>query len=241
MNNTSLERANLNHKQQYEAPPNHKPLFTPPGIPRTIFMRALDVAALIHNLNGATPGNDDYLNPKALWSYMKGEPNVTLTMLTNLTTTKSFYDGLILRGIINKATTQDLTPPQIRALNVLTDVSTPISFTKKLQQANIKPYQWNAWMNNQTFRALHDRLVHQAFLSASSQIDAQIAAGALDGKLEFIKYYKELIQPPAQARAHQDVQTLLDGIADILMRNITDPVLLTRISAELSTIVMKLG
>lgn len=225
----------LRSLSDYEPPPDAKPLFTPPGIPRAIFLRALDVAALIHNLNNGI--NEDYLDPKALKSHM---PNVPLSTLTKLVATKSFYDGLLLRGIINGQTTQSLSGEQIRALAILTDMTSFGSFERKLKSAGIPAHKFNVWMNNQTFRALHDRLVHQAFLSSTKQIDAQIARGALEGKLDFIKYYKEVSNPPAQ-RAHADVQTLLDGIADILMRNITDSEMLKRISAELSTIVAKLG
>lgn len=222
---------------EYEPPPKAKPLFTPPGIPRAVFLRALDVSVFLHASLGSL--NEDYLDPRRLKQHM---PNVQISMLTKLVTTKSFHDGLILRGVINKVTTNGLSGDQIRALGILTDMTSFGSFEAKLKKAGIPSYRFNSWMNDSTFNALHDRLVHKAFLSAQGQIDAQIARGALDGKLDFIKYYNEVTERHTpNRRGHADVQTLLDGIADILMTHIRNPEQLKAISADLSVIVAKLG
>jgi hypothetical protein len=75
-----------------------------------------------------------------------------------------------------------------------------------------------------------------------ADVDSQVAQGAVAGKLEFIKYFNEISgKHNPQRKAHADVQTILDGIVEIITRNITDSELLTRISSELSAVVAKLG
>jgi hypothetical protein len=80
------------------------------------------------------------------------------------------------------------------------------------------------------------------FAKVQSDVDYQVASGALDGKLDYIKYFNELSgkHDPAR-RAHQDVQTILNGIVEIITRNVTDEKVLKQISAELSAVVAQLG
>lgn len=97
-------------------------------------------------------------------------------------------------------------------------------------------------MNNGLFRAAHDKIAHDIFVKAQSSIDSQVVSGALQGKLDFIKYYNEITGRFSPGRrAHDDVQSILNDIVDIVTRHVKDPKVLQAISAELSASVAKLG
>jgi len=131
---------------------------------------------------------------------------------------------------------------QMRALSVMTDFTSNLNLQAKLKKAGIAWYEWQGWLNDPTFRAHHDRLANELFKKAQASVDEAVVSGAVNGKLEFIKYFNEISgkHDPAR-RAHQDVQTILNGIVEIITRNVTDPEILTRISSELSAVVAKLG
>lgn len=222
------------HQLDYQPPPNSKPFITIPGIPRPIFTKVVEAVCTLHAFNhGDLPSN--------LAESLKDMTGVPISTVKKILGNKIFFDAMVLRGVYS-ADAGTLSGEQLRALAVLSDVSSHLALETKLKRAGITWYKWQAWMNDKSFRAAHDKISHDIFKNAQSSIDSQVASGALEGRLDFIKYYNELSgkHDPAR-RAHSDVQTILNGIVEILTRNITDPTILTRISSELSAVVSKLG
>lgn len=218
----------------YQVPPKSKPLRTPAGINRGHFTAVVEAAVMGHALSGSRAAA---LDLQALALYSKLPQRVVKPIIES----KEFHDAMLLRGVISAEATE-LDGEQLRALSVLMDTSKARSLETKLKAAGIPWYKWQAWMNDSTFRAAHDRMAHDLFKKMQSQVDVTVAAGALSGDLGFIKYYNEISgkHDPAR-RAHQDVQSILDGLADILMRHVTDRETLLAISSELSVLVAKLG
>jgi hypothetical protein len=222
-----------------QAPQSSKPLYATPGIARQLFIDIVRAACIIHSLSNAEADEELWLDPKAIKKYLVS--SVALSDVQKVVKSENFTQALILRGVINLTKTA-LSGEQLRALAVLTDVTSHASLETKLKRAGIPRYKWDVWMNNPLFRAAHDKLAHDIFLKAQSSVDTQVVSGALQGKLEFIKYYNEITGRHSPGRrAHDDVQSILNDIVDIVTRNVQDPLVLQRISSELSASVAKLG
>ena len=177
------------------------------------------------------------LDYKTCKQYM---PSLTSLDYDKIIKSPEFHTALVLRGVRKES--EGLSGDQMRALSVMTDLSSAQSLEKKLKQAGITWYQWQTWMHSPLFKAHHDRLASKIFTSVQQSIDLRVATGALDGKLDFIKYYNELTgRHSPDRRAQQDVQMILNEVVAILQRNVRDPEVLVRISAELSAVVSKLG
>ena len=220
-------------------PSTGKPLYAPPGVPRQLFIDIVRAACLIHNLTDGNQTNQEWLDPQVIKNYLPNK--VPVSTVETITRTENFTQALILRGVISPTQTA-LSGEQLRALAVLTDVTSHASIETKLKRAKIPSYKWDAWMNNAVFRAAHDRIAHDIFVKAQSSIDNQVVSGALQGKLDFIKYYNEITGRYSPGRrAHDDVQSILNDFVDIVTRHVKDPKVLQAISAELSASVAKLG
>lgn len=208
-------------------------------MPRQLFIDCVRAACLIHNLTDGNTANQEWLDPKVIRTYLP--PSVDKATVQKIVQSENFTQALILRGVISP-TQASLTGEQLRALSVLTDVTHHLSLETKLKRAGIPGYKWDAWMNNGLFRAAHDKIAHDIFVKAQSSIDSQVVSGALQGKLDFIKYYNEITGRFSPGRrAHDDVQSILNDIVDIVTRHVKDPKVLQAISAELSASVAKLG
>jgi len=227
------------HTIYKQAPSTSKPLYAPPGVPRQLFIDTIRAACLIHRITGGDRSNSEWLDPKVLKQYVSSK--VPLATLETITKSTNFQEALILRGVTSPTDTA-LSGEQLRALAVLTDVTSHVSLETRLKRAGIAKYKWDAWMASSIFRAAHDRIAHDIFIASQSSIDTQVVSGALSGKLEFIKYYNEITGRYSPGRrAHADVQSILNDIIEIVTRNVKDPQTLQAISTELSASVAKLG
>jgi hypothetical protein len=227
------------HTVYKPAPSSSKPLYAPPGVPRQLFIDVVRAACLIHRVTGGDRSNSEWLDPKAIKTYLP--TRVPIATVEKITRSTNFQQALILRGVTSPAD-GILTGEQLRGLAALSDVTTHLSLESRLKRADIPKYKWDAWMNNTVFRAAHDKIAHDIFVAAQSSIDTQVVSGALSGKLEFIKYYNEITGRYSPGRrAHADVQSILNDIIEIVTRNVKDPKALQAISAELSASVAKLG
>lgn len=218
--------AEYDHNLNNPIPPASKPIQPPPGILRKDFVEILEAAVLHHQLTaGMAPLTVDIVKTYC--------PRLAKRLIEKALGTEQFHNMMVLRGVINES--DGLSGEQMRALSVLTDVSSNLKLVDKLKRAGIPWYKWQAWMNNPLFRAHHDKLANDLFKKMQASVDEAVVSGALDNKLEFIKYFNEISgrHDPAR-RAHQDVQAILDSIVDIITRNVKDPAVLQQISAELS-------
>lgn len=218
---------------QYPVPPASKPILPPPGIMRRDFVDIIEAYVLHYELCAGL----NEVTPRVIKEYV---PRLSLKLIEKALATPQMRNMLVLRGVVKES--GGLSGEQMRALQVMTEVSTQQSLSAKLKGAGIAPYKWQAWLNDPLFRAHHDRLANELFNKMQADVDTQVVQGAVAGKLEFIKYFNEISgKHDPNRRAHADVQTILNGIVEIVTRNVTDPTVLERISSELSAVVAKLG
>lgn len=227
------EHGTLDFNLHNPVPPNAKPIITPPGTLRKDFVAIIEASVLIHQLSAGMTA----ITSREIKAHV---PRLTLSVIEKCMQSKQYHNMMVLRGVINEA--DGLSGEQMRALSIMTDTASNLNLTAKLKKAGIPWYKWQAWQNDPLFRAHHDRLANELFKKAQASVDEAVVTGATAGKLEFIKYFNEISgKHDPQRRAHQDVQTILNGIVEIVTRNVTDPDTLRQISAELSAVVAKLG
>jgi hypothetical protein len=116
----------------------------------------------------------------------------------------------------------------------MTDTTQRLSLETRLRRAGIQKSEWQNWMRNKKFREKFERIARETFIRSQSMIDLQLASGALEGKLDFIKYYNEVSgrhDPNKQSRT--EVRAVLAAVVDIITRNVQDPEVLNRISSEM--------
>lgn len=240
--NETLREFGVQPEIVYAVPDRSKPIYPPAGIRREDFDKVVEVAVLQHSSerglsDNTTDGSGPTLDIDMVKMY---HPKIPRATIDKILSSKPFHNTLILRGI--RRDNSALSAEQMRALSVMADVSTSMTLERKLKRAGVSWFKWQAWLNDPLFRATHDRMASQLFTKVQADVDMQVASGALEGKLDFIKYFNELSgKHDPNRRAHQDVQTILNGIVEIITRNITDPIVLNRISSELSAVVAKLG
>jgi hypothetical protein len=216
-----------------------KVIYPPAGVSREIFDQIIEASVLHAGLAVSTRDQGLDLDVDTIRAYC---PRIPKPVITKVIESKPYHQVLILRGIKQPGSKDGLSADQMRALTILTDVSSSRSLEKRLKLAGISWFRWQAWLNDPIFRAAHDKLCEDIFKKAQSSIDVQVVSGALDGKLDFIKYANEMSgRFDPNRRAHADVQLILNGIVEIITRNVTDPEVLKRISSELSAVVAKLG
>ena len=238
---SALKKSNfgLSPLDQYSVPPNARrlPGLTLPGIPRKHFNQIIEATILEHALS-------DGLSDLTVSTVRQYCPHITSDAISKVLASKEYHQTLVLRGVRNEdpSGAQHLTAEQMMALSALTDLSSNLPLERRLKKVGVSWYQYQAWLHDPLFRSHLDQLSHKAFESATSQIDMQLAAGALDGRLDFIKTYYEITgRNSPDRKAHQDVQMILNSVVEIITRNVQDSQTLARISAELSAVVAKLG
>ena len=221
--------------EQYAIPVSARrtPVYTIPGIPRKLMNQMIEVAVLEHALNSGYE-NLDFPTCRA---YI---PGLTSKDHDVIVKSKEFHTALVLRGI--RTDTEGLSGDQMRALAIMSDISSKQPLERKLKAAGIPWYQWQTWMHSPLFKSHYDALAKKVFDSAQSSIDLKVASGALDGDLNFIKYYNELTgRHSPDRRAHADVQMILNEVVKIIQQRVQDPETLMAISTDLSAVVAKLG
>ena len=127
----------------YKQVPSTKPLYPTPGIPRQLFIDIVRTSCLIHALSSSSGNKElDYLDPTLIKKYLP--KTITIDTIKKVIESPNFTQALILRGVINPSQA-NLTGEQMRALAVLTDITSHASLETKLKRAGIPSWKWNAW------------------------------------------------------------------------------------------------
>lgn len=135
-----------------------------------------------------------------------------------------------------------LTPQQMLALSALSDVSKARPLELRLKSLGISWSEWQLWMKNPVFKTAHDNLAREIFTRAQSTVDIQVVSGALEGRIDFIKYYNEITGRYDPARKTQaDISNILRTIVDIITRHVTDEQTLAKIGTEFQVLVKEYG
>lgn len=241
---SALSRQGINPLELYNYPKGHPQLSRPIIIPgcQSKYLNLMIEAAVIHYCEYHT-----YPTLSEMKHYC--EPPVPYLVLSRTYRNETYLGLLAARGLppvesitvdktSNTATSvemaKSLHPRQLLALSIMTDVSSRMTLKTRLSRAGIDEREWQNWLRNEQFRNKFEKISREVFIKSQSSIDLQVASGALDGKLEFIKYYNEITgRFDPKTRSRQDIQQVLQAVVEIITRNVTDPVILNRISSEL--------
>lgn len=175
-----------------------------------------------------------YPTPERLAEYLPR--NFPKTLLERLFQDDTFYSALRMRGI--QPPDEPLTERQLMCIAVLSDFTSTKSIKGKLTDLGIKWWEYQAWLAQPRFAKKHRDASEALFEKAQAAVNSQLVAGAVSGKLDYIREFNVLSGRNDPARKQMmDVRDILNGVVDILTRNISDqPELLMKISGELSAL-----
>ena len=138
-----------------------------------------------------------------------------------------------------------LTPKQLIVANMMLDLTDNRSDKKKLQDCGVTTSQYQMWLRDPNFsKYLQDRaealigdMQHEAMLSLADNVRA--------GKMDAIKYYHEMTgryvqQSTANAAggSNVDFQNMVIRIVEIIIEEVDDPAVASRISDRLKGLVV---
>lgn len=143
-----------------------------------------------------------------------------------------FVQALILRGIVRMG--RNLDERQVMALAVLGDYTSPLNIRQKLNRIGVKWYEYQNWMQDPKFsgqmRAIAENALEQA--TAPAMIGLAERAQVNDNSLKYMLQLTGRYDPNNSAT--QDVRAFLNGVIEIIQRNVTDRETLTHIGDELA-------
>lgn len=128
------------------------------------------------------------------------------------------------------------------ALSVLTNFADTDSLEKKLRKVGVRPLEWQAWLQYAPFNKAYAELTKKAISDAGAAVDNALLGGALQGRLDFIKYFDQKtgrFDPNKQTGVN--VTEVINGLLDILSEEIKDPELLDRIASRIGVMATKMG
>lgn len=144
-----------------------------------------------------------------------------------------FKSACYYRGM--RKSSDALSERQRLTIAAVTDYTSRASFDQKLLRLGVSTWEYNAWMNFPPFAQRITKLSQAALKRSESLADVALAQGAVQGKLDFIKYADQRsgkFDPNAQATL--DINHVIMQVIEIIQRNVTDPVVLRKIGGELS-------
>ena len=163
---------------------------------------------------------------------LPSEPIYNATTLT-VYNSVAYKVACYYRGI--RKATEGLNERQRLCIAAVTDYTSRATFHQKLARLGIETWEYNSWMNYPPFRNRVNKLSEKALTRSVALADVALAQGAVQGKLDFIKYAdlrSGKFDPNLQVAL--DVKYVLTQVVEIIQRNITEPELLRKLGGELS-------
>lgn len=114
-----------------------------------------------------------------------------------------------------------LTPRQLACLEVVTNPHRSGTLNTRLKAAGVTEAEYRNWRQNPIFEAQYAMLTKDVLTAWTSDIDTALVQGAVNGKLENIKYVNELTgrHDPAK-RAAMDVEDVLRNVVNIVQTSV---------------------
>jgi|SRR5580765_1124706 hypothetical protein len=124
----------------------------------------------------------------------------------------------------------------------ITDYTSRLTLDGKLKRIGVSAWEYSAWMNYPPFRNKIKELADKSLKHSESLADVALASGAVNGKLDFIKYAdlrSGRFDP--SARSALDVEYVIRSVMEIIMKHVRDPELLRAIGGDLSILAAGAG
>lgn len=136
--------------------------------------------------------------------------------------TEDFRDGMRKRGI-EVSRHEELSVEQYALLSILTDYSDKRSLNSKLRAAGVKSATYRGWLRQKAFNDKLRAIAGKALDEAIPIAEANLAAGAAQGDLKYIKFLMEVTGRHDPARQQQvDTQALIGVIIDTMQECINE-------------------
>lgn len=153
---------------------------------------------------------------------------------------KEYLEAIKQRGMLTRPDDANgITAQQSYLLSILSDPTfVKRSMRDKLKAAGVTYPQYRAWLKQPVFLRHFNRMTEGMLTDHTGNLHTVLMNKALNGDLAAIKYIYELNGrfDPA-SRQMQDIAVIVERIIDIIVRNVTDPQTLQRISTEMQLII----
>lgn len=167
-------------------------------------------------------------------------PEVAKRKISAILATDEFAEAIRNRGIPwnNGNYRAGLTATQQFAISIITNPTDKRSLKNKLASAGVTYPQYRAWLKDPLFSRYLNSLTEGMLVDHVGDLHTALMNRALNGDLAAIKYVYELngrFDPASRQMA--DVSVLVEKIIEIVMRNVSDPVVLSKIAGEMRGVI----
>jgi hypothetical protein len=162
------------------------------------------------------------------------------------TTNPAVISNLLERGIhpkfyvsAPKQLKSKLTPLQLALANSMLDLNDPRPIRKKLQDAGVTTYQYNAWQRDDEFKAYMQQRAEDLLGDVQHEVLLALTDRAIGGDTKSIELYLELTGRYTRASATnqgasaEQMQVLVMRIIEIIIDEVHDPEVAARIADKL--------
>lgn len=150
-----------------------------------------------------------------------------------------FVQALILRGVIRLG--KNLDDRQVMTLAALSDIVSPLDLKAKLNKLGVKWYEYQNWMKDPKFGDQMRTIAEQTLEQATAPAMIGLAQRAQYNN-ESLKYMLQLTgRYDPSKQANTDIRSFLNGVIDIIQRNVHDGETLKQIAAEMAFLVKANG
>lgn len=163
-------------------------------------------------------------------------PETTKRKIATVVATEEFVEAIRDRGIpwVSGDFRTGLSPTQQFAISIITNPTDKRGLKAKLASAGVTYAQYRAWLKDPLFSRYMNQITEGMLVDHTGDLHTALMNKALSGDLNAIKYVNELngrFDPASRQMA--DISVLIERIIEIVVRNVTDPVVLTKITAEM--------
>lgn len=167
-------------------------------------------------------------------------PEVTKRKIATVIATDEFIEAIRDRGLpwTKGDFRSGLSPVQQFAISIITNPTDKRGLKAKLATAGVTYTQYRAWLKDPLFSRYMNGITEGMLTEHVGDLHTALMNKALAGDLNAIKYVYELngrFDPASRQMA--DVAVLVERIIEIVVRNVTDPVVLGRIQTEMSNVI----
>lgn len=209
-------------------PPAYEAAVVPVGFNAAEFRAVVISAATVARSERIMP-TAELIQKTVLRSY-------PMKLIKKIMATAEFSGEMTRQGIYWNEK-EALSDKQLIALSLMADPGASGNLQTRLRRAGVSTVEYANWKRNPLFAAHVRRMTLDVLSEYEDEINVALVNGALDGKLEHIKFIAELSGKfSPEAKTKMDVQKIVMGILEVIMKHVTNPETLSAISREILTL-----
>lgn len=201
------------------------PVLPPKGVNAHEFKQIMGVCYMLYMRERRLPEPHEVQN---------NLPSITGLNVAQVMASPQFRRGMLIRGI-DFSPTSSLTPEQDMAMAIM---ATPTgTFDQRLRKAGVAPSKWRAWLRDPAFKSVWDSVGGQVLKDLENDMLTQLAARALEGDANAIKYALEVSGRHApQRQQNVDATLVIAQMIEIVQEEVKDVEVLQRIAARMQMV-----